>query len=134
MTQRAKRNGFSLVEMVVVILVLGIIAAVAAPKMFDTANDARINSTKQNLAVVRDALELYKSQNGSYPAAATVVTDLADYVRGPFPPAQVGAGKGNSTVKVSSADPINDPGGTDGWIYNSTTGEFRVNDNGYLTW
>jgi len=75
---KSKQPGFSLVEMVVVILVLGIIVAIAASKMFDTAGDARINSTKQNLAVIRDALKLYKSQTDAYPAAASIVRRAAD--------------------------------------------------------
>jgi general secretion pathway protein G len=128
--------GFSLVEMVVVILVLGIIAAVAAPRLFDTAGDARINGTKQNLAVIRDAIELYKSQESTYPGQATITTDLKDYIRGPFPAAEVGTNKGSPAVASSSNDPIQagDCGGTEGWIYNATSGEFRINDAAYLTW
>ena len=127
-------HGLTLVEMVVVILLLGVIAAVAAPKMFDAATDARTNSTKQNLAVIRDALELYKANNGSYPAANSLHTALADYIRGPFPAPQVGSGAGNSAVKKSVKDPIDKAAGGQGWIYNESTGEFRVNDDAYLTW
>ena len=53
---RKKRQGFSLIEMVIVILILGIIAAVAAPRMFDTAEQAEINTTRQQLAVLRNAI------------------------------------------------------------------------------
>lgn len=132
--RRRTSSGFSLVEMVVVVLVLGIIAAVAAPRMFDTTSDAKANSTKLNLTVIRDALELYKSQNGAYPAASSITTDLKNFLRGTFPAPQVGAGKGSATVKASAKDPIDDPTGADGWIYNEATGEFRVNDAACLTW
>lgn len=128
------RRGFSLVELVVVILVLGIIAAIAAPKMFNTAGDARTNTTKTNLTVLRDALELYKAQNEAYPAAASITTDLEDFIRGNFPAPQVGANKGNATVATSTDDPIAGAAGTEGWIYNATSGEIRVNDASYLTW
>jgi general secretion pathway protein G len=129
------KKGFSLVEMVVVILLIGIIAAVAAPRMFDTADNARANSTKQNLAVIRDALELYRSQNGGYPTTATIATDLKDYIRGPFPPAQVGTYAGKNAVADTDADPIVAGVATEhGWIYNDDTGEFRVNDTAYLSW
>jgi general secretion pathway protein G len=126
--------GFTLVELVVVILVLGIIAAVVAPRMFDTADDARENVTKKNLAVIRDALELYKSEFGEYPDKSNVGTDLGDFIRGPFPAPKVGNGAGDNNVRSSNADPINNPGGSQGWIYNEATGEFRVNDAAYLSW
>ena len=131
---KGRRAGFSLVEMVVVILVLGIIAAIAAPKMFNTAGDARNNTTKTTLSVVRDAVELYKAKNETYPAAASITTDLKDYLRGNFPAPEVGANKGDATVKASVKDPIDDAGGTNGWIYNETSGEFRINDATLLTW
>lgn len=94
LVRKKTSGGFSLFEMVIVILVLGLIAGVAAPKMFGTASDARANSTKQNLVVIRDALELYKVQNGVYPDKNTIGDDLACYLRGPFPASQVGNGAG----------------------------------------
>lgn len=99
-----KRNGFTLVELVIVVLILGIIAAIAAPKMFDTAANAREAATRQSLAVIRDAIELYRAQNGIYPLAATVVTALRPYINGPFPAAQVG--NINSNVDDSNDDPL----------------------------
>jgi general secretion pathway protein G len=130
---RKKQSAFTLVELVVVVLILGILAAVAAPKLFDTANDARENGTKHSLAVVRDAIELYKSQNGSYPAAATIAADLKPFLKGSFPAVQVGANK-NSTV-VTASSPITTPvAGGAGWAYSATTGEFVVNDASYIAW
>ena len=129
-----KRSAFSLVELVVVVLILGIIAAVAAPRMFDTATDARQNSTKTSLAVLRDAIELYKAQNGSYPPAATLSTALDTFLRGPFPAVQLGANQ-NATVVASSQDPIAAPeAGGAGWAYNETTGDIVVNEAAYIAW
>jgi general secretion pathway protein G len=131
---RKKRSGFSLVELVVVVLILGILAAVAAPRMFDTANDARQNGTKQSLAVIRDAIELYKSQNGSFPPAATLATALKPFIKGPFPGVQIGANQ-NATVAASTQNPIaSAEAGTAGWAYNQTTGEIVVNNASYITW
>ncbi len=128
-----KRHGFTLVELVVVVLVIGIIAAVAAPKMFNTATNARENATRHSLTVVRDALELYRSQTGNYPSAATdLASDLGPYLKGPFPTAQVG--NTNATVGASAADPIAVSGGSEGWVYNASTGDFAVNDASYVSW
>lgn len=132
--QSKARRGFSLVELIVVVLILGILAAVAAPRMFDTASTARDNGTKTSLSVIRDAVELYKAQNNGYPAAATLATLLKPFLRGPFPASQVGANQ-NATVVASTQNPITavEAGGA-GWAYNETTGEVRVNDASALAW
>jgi general secretion pathway protein G len=131
---RRKSAGFTLVELVVVILILGILAAVAAPKLFDTANEARINGTKQSLIVLRDAIELHKAQNGSYPPAATLATALRPFLKGPFPAVQMGANK-NANVAASTQDPLATPeAGGAGWAYNQTTGEIVVNEASYIGW
>jgi general secretion pathway protein G len=133
-SRTSSRRGFTLIELVIVVLVLGIIAAAAAPKLFDTANDARDSSTRHSLTVLRNALEMHRSQLGSYPTAATITTALLPYLQGPFPDAQVGANQ-NATVGASTQQPITTPAtGTNGWVYNQTTGEIRINDATYIAW
>ena len=59
-----KNRGFTLVELVVVILILGILAGVAAPRLLDTSGCAADNGLKQTLKVMRDAIELYAAEHG----------------------------------------------------------------------
>ena len=126
------RKGFTLVELVVVVLILGILAAVAAPRMFDTAGNARENGTRQSLVVVRNAIDLYRAENTDYPAAATLATLLKPYLQGAFPQAQVGTNQ-DAVVISTSDNPITEVSGSGGWIYNEDTGEFCVNDAAYFT-
>jgi general secretion pathway protein G len=128
------RKAFTLVELVVVVLIIGIIAAVAAPRMFDTAKDARESSTRQSLIVLRDAIELYNSRNSAYPTVAALKTALATYLNGPFPAVQIGNNR-NADVVASTQDPIATPeAGTAGWVYNPTTGSISVNEGTYIDW
>src|SRR5687768_5264741 len=123
-----KRNGFTLVELVVVILILGILAGVAAPKMFQTSAKATDNGLRQTLSVVRDAIELYVSQTGSPPPCTAPGTNfqtaLKPFLRGPFPKCPVGSFQNmdvKPTTGVTTAD------NTTGWMYNTGTGEFICN-------
>lgn len=120
------RNGFTLVELVVVILILGILAGVAAPKLFDTSAKATDNSVRTSLSIIRDAIELYAAQNGAVPTwsnEAAFKTALDPYIRGSvFPNCPVGANAGTSTISNAAATD-----NATAWRYNG--GEFFINDN-----
>ena len=134
---KTKRSAFSLVELVVVVLIIGILAAVAAPKMFNTAGDARDSATRASLGVIRDSIEMYRSQNGKYPPAATFATELKPFINGQFPRVQttlVPTANQNNTVVANTGNPIATPAGTAGWAYNETTGEFVINHSSCLSW
>jgi general secretion pathway protein G len=134
---KSKRLAFSLVELVVVVLIIGILAAVAAPRMFDTASDARDSATRASLGILRDAVELHRAQNGTYPTVANITTALRPFIKGPFPRVQttkVPTANQTATVIGSTADPIAPVAGTAGWVYNETNGDIAVNGAACITW
>jgi general secretion pathway protein G len=126
-----KRQGFTLVELVVVVMILGILAAVAAPKLLGTSGTATDNGLRQTISVVRDSIERYAAENGGeFPGtdASTFKTELEPYLRGQFPICPVGGGSGGGGKNADVAyGTTSTPTGTQGWRFNSTTGEFIVN-------
>lgn len=124
-----RQKGFTLVELVVVILILGILAGVAAPKLLNTSGTATDNGLRQTLAVVRDAIELYAAQNnGDLPpcsgTGADFRTALETYLRGDFPPSPVGT-EDEDITPTAAADPTADD--NTGWMFSTTSGTFICN-------
>src|SRR4051812_41540415 len=66
------RRGFSLIELTIVIVIIGIIAAIAIPKLSQGRSAAADSAVAQNLANLRQALDLYQSEHGgAYPSGTT---------------------------------------------------------------
>ena len=61
-------GGFTLIEIMVVITILGILAALIVPRVVGRTDDARIAAARQDIASLRQALELYRLDNGAYPS------------------------------------------------------------------
>ena len=67
----SSRKAFTLIEVLIVIIVLGILAAIVVPQFSDASTDAKLSSLKTNLQVIRGQIELYKIQhNDTAPADA----------------------------------------------------------------
>ena len=64
---RKPQQGFTLIEIMVVIVILGILAAVVVPNIMSRPDEARITKTKQDIRALETALDLYKLDNFNYP-------------------------------------------------------------------
>jgi general secretion pathway protein G len=155
MTQDHRRRcGFTLVEILIVVMILGILAAVAIPKFANASQSARESSLKDNLRLLRTQLGVYKSQHSLYPgypggdgtqtptaaAAAnqllqytdfsgnTSATGSASYKWGPYlnilPLNPV---NGNASLKILSEADAFTPDGTTGWLYQPSSGQVKAN-------
>lgn len=61
------QRGFSLIEIMVVVVILGILAALVVPKIIHRPDEARVVKARQDVLAIQSALDLYKLDNGVYP-------------------------------------------------------------------
>lgn len=66
--QGVRHRGFTLIELMVVVVILGILAAVVVPRVMDRPDQARISAAKTNINAIRSALDMYKLDNHVYPS------------------------------------------------------------------
>jgi general secretion pathway protein G len=62
-----KTRGFTLIEVMVVVVILGILGAIIIPKIMSRPEQARIVKVKQDILAIQSALDLYKLDNSMYP-------------------------------------------------------------------
>jgi general secretion pathway protein G len=63
-----QQKGFSLIEIMVVVVILGILASIVVPKILSRPDEARIVKAKQDVLAIQNAMDLYKLDNGFYPS------------------------------------------------------------------
>lgn len=82
-----RRRGFTLIEIMVVITILGILAALIVPRVVGRTDDAKFAAARQDIASIMQALKLYRLDNGRYPTseqglAALIAKPTAEPVPG----------------------------------------------------
>ena len=85
-------RGFTLVELLIVVVILGILASIVVFAVGNATGSAQANSCATEKSTISDALEAYKAQTGNYPAAAggNTAMDLLTGANGATPPAAIG--------------------------------------------
>lgn len=126
------RTGYSLIEMVIVILIFGIIAAIAAPRVFDTPTVEEQTTTRKQLAVLRNAIEMYRTRSSVYPSAHCLPEAMGTILDGPFPVPSIGSVRGDGSVyydhNLDEATPVvPDASAPGGWAYKPANGSIKLN-------
>lgn len=67
--RRLAQRGFTLIELMVVLLIIGVLAALVVPNVLDRADDARVTAAKTDVNNLMQALKLYRLDNQRYPTA-----------------------------------------------------------------
>jgi len=70
-------RGFSLIEIMVVVVIMGILAALVVPNVMDRPDQARMIAARQDVASIHQALKLYRLDHGRYPTAEQGLAVLA---------------------------------------------------------
>lgn len=138
------RKGFTLVEILIVVVILGILAAIVIPQFTNASTAAKASSVLSQLQTLRSQIELYKNQhNNEFPTSDGTLTGTWDWTKmtsktdidgavgttagthiyGPY---MQQAPKNPFVVTASQTEFGTAVDGTDGWVVNTTTGVIRA--------
>ncbi len=137
----SRDTGFTLVELLIVVVILAILAAVVIPQINGASAEAKESALRGSLATVRQAISLYRVQHDeTYPgqggwaefvaqltsgtdASGASGTKYGPYLRTGFPQNPVTSTSDGKTAVTMPAT----PSGSEAWIYATGNGELRAN-------
>lgn len=142
------KSGFTLVEILIVVVILGILAAIVIPQFTEASTEAKTSSLVSDLQTVRSQIELYKIQHNdalpgtvsgvTFENAMTMYTTVDGALATPQAP---GAGvygpylqkiPTNQFNNLNTVDPDGTVGGGDsGWVFNTSTGAFNADTDAH---
>ncbi len=136
---RIKKDGFTLIELMIVVAIIALLASVALPKFANTTDAAKAANVQGNLANLRTAISMFKAKNGDYPTTGTAIANIASdgtldkgavannfkdyYSKSKMPTTPAGKVKtdevGTVAITATSAGTVG------GWVY--VSGEIHAN-------
>lgn len=149
-----RRNGFTLVELMIVVAILGILGAIVFPTYQSNTTEAKVSSAKSNLSILRNQIELYRMQHGGILPGYAMGGPLAEgllpeqfigtttldgasspsktpsdpFLYGPYlRTIPTNAFNSKSNIKYSTDFAADAGVVVSGWLYNRTTGEICLN-------
>jgi len=152
--KKSRRVGFTLIEVLIVVMIMAVLAATIIPQFSSSTKDAKTSSLQFNMHTLRSQIEMYKVHHlGNYPAitngalpqltSATNVqgqtgTAGTNYPYGPYIDQQLPANPFDNSNKVTAvATPGQKPtaavGADGGWQYDASTGAIWPNNADYYT-
>jgi MSHA pilin protein MshA len=126
MFRSKSESGFTLIELVIVIVIMGILAAVAIPKYEDMREQARVATIKGQLGSIRSAIAIQYARNALNGNATFPTLDGTIFADGRVPKEPVD----NSNAVKTTAGVDN----TGGWQYTAATGVVKVNVSAYSSY
>jgi general secretion pathway protein G len=135
MSARKRITGFTLVEILIVVVILGILAAIVIPQFTNASQSAKASSLTSQLQTIRSQLELFQLQhNGTYPsldATWAILTNKSSAIEtGPT------AGSGTNYGPYLQQPPVNPfensssigaaPAAGVGWVYSAANGSIKA--------
>ncbi len=132
-----KEKGFTLIELVMVIVLIGILAAVAMPKYVNMQNEAKSAAAKGVIGTVRSAIAIQYAKNAlagspTFPTIAelTATDNTSIFAERKMPDSPVDKGGNLNDILSTTDDPITDTTCTEAtaYVYNPSTGEIRFNN------
>ena len=110
-SRRIRSRGFTLIELMVVLVIIGVLAALIVPNMLDRADDARVTAARTDVNNLMQALKLYKLDNLRYPSRRAGPAGAGRQADGRADPAELAALPRQAAERsVGAPVPVREPG------------------------